>query len=1271
MMIQRVSCMVFSILTFVRCASAAPAQQVDLRGFGHATIHTEARANHVQITTIEAESEAKAALWHAKYLSDLTNTIGRATPLQLASVTAYALNGHPGFALAVRKGRTLQLCTASTQPQIAALAQEYGATQANTHSTAVIPLYLNEWDQHAFRAYYWTGQTKPGEKNYDARQDFDFARSPDPMGVIFWTGPHRADRAEGIADNNQWNWAFEAASQRKVPITLNLTVGESTSIANAYRDEVMRHAPDFAGTYLRLLQPGPAGANMLSWGSDLGRHQCLTTLQDTVKRYNTEQVTTLLEPHGELNHGDWTWLIEHGPVADTSFRAFLKERFGSLAAVAKRHEQPYSAWEDIHLPEVADFAGWKPGVLDLAGSWRVHYLPLPEGKTANYNFDNNLQAAQPASPEFFNAAFDDSTWATIPRMPGSDENLFLPKQPAVVRRSFAWTPRAGRFWLYLWDLNMCFKQEVVVAVNGKEAGRDAIAFNTPHWMSCEVTDLLRSGNNQLAIQLPNGCIGYRIYISDQEPQLYPHFTRAKNALWTDFSDWQGWSRAKAVEQGLAMIREVEPNKSIISMAPDSYITQLRELCRRFGARFHNTGYMGCCHAEYLPMLMRSAGMPFSLEPGGPADDLPGFKRLMGYYLSSSVNAIHYFIHIGCILWNDDIRNHFHKIYPALRMMGQYHQPQSEAAILFDSDANMLLGYPWRKASNAAGSGFWEWRFPETLIADYPTDGIIPIDFSNTLADRYKVVIDSNTAMLRPETATAIGEWVKRGGVFVAMFESGRHTPEQPDAWALQSISGVKPACFSRYGGLRNEPQEKTVLRRETTATLFKSAPREIKGDGARLENLAADVQTLYTWADGTPAVTLRPYGKGSVITFGVRLLPFGENHVRTLLCDVLAWSKVKPLLIDVPRPFHPKHYVSNNGLSDIFVLWNNSNETKPYSFTYRDGQSRALTDVVTGKPATTSGELGPLDFLMVSAPRKDISDATEIWTHIQCGYWQGTEKSSFQSQQKDRSGFGDNVLALDGLWRINGAEKPLTSWTPDTVGTNLFFVAEKTFTIPSAWRNGDIHLWCVGLYTSHVNIPGSARFLLNNQEIANPGRNGGVAGLQLALKPGETATLRMEITNADDRCIRGLAGNCFLSFTPTPATKLDLSGPWQMRRDVVSAVENTQTLPGRVEGAFFQRTFTLPRQQEGERVVLHMVNTGDLIGALINGHYVRRNHHVFGEITHLDITPWIKPNATNEIVLCGLNNASDRKADIRSVELYLYPAKKQSWFRRLFSRGSP
>ncbi len=1265
MMIQRLSCLVLSILTFAHSAAAAQ-QTVELRGFGRATIRTETRTDSVRITTIEAESEAKAALWQAKYLSDLTNTLGRATPIALGAAIGYALNGDQAFAVAVRKGRTLQLTSAPTRAQIEALAQEQQATIANTQSHATVPLYLNEWDQHAFRAYYWTGEIKPGAKSYDARQDFDFARSPDPMGVVFWTGAHRADRAEGIADNNQWNWAFEAATQRNLPITLNLTVGESVSIANAYRAETMRHAPHFAGTYLRLLQPGPAGGNMLSWASDLGRHQCLKTLQNTLRQYNTEQVTTILEPHGELNHGDWSWLIEYGPIADTSFRAFLKERFGSLAAVAKRHEQDYATWADIHLPEVADFAGWKADALDLAGSWRVHYLPLPEDKQASYKSDIKLQAAQAAAPEFFVDTFDDSAWSIIPRMPDSDEALFLPKQPAVLRRTFTWKPRAGRFWLCLWDLNMNFKQEVVVALNGKEAGRDAIAFNTPHWMSCEVTELLRNGANQLTLQLPSGFIGYRIYITDQEPQHYPYFTRAKNALWTDFSDWQGWSRAKAVEQGLAMIREVEPNKSIISMAPDSYITQLRELCRRFGARFHNTGYMGCCHAEYLPMLMRSAGMPFSLEPGGPAKDLPGFKRLMGYYLSSSVNAIHYFIHIGCLMWDDEIRNHFHTIYPALRAMGQYHQPQGETAILFDSDANMLLGYPWRKASNAAGSGFWEWRFPETLIADYPTDGIIPVDFSNTIAERYKVVIDSNTAMIRPETATAIGAWVKRGGVFVAMFESGRHTPEQPDAWALQTISGVKPVCYSRYGGLRNEPQERTLLRREPNAAVFKNAPQELKGDGARLDLLAEDVQTLYRWADGTPAVTLRPYGKGYVITFGMRLLPSSENHVRMLLCDVLSWAKVKPLLIDAPQQFHPKHYVANNGLSDIFVLWNNSNEKKPYAFTFRDGEPRALTDVITGKPVGNAGELGPLDFLMVSAPRKDLADATEIWTHIQCGYWQGTEKSTFKSQQRDTSGFGNNVLALNGLWRINGVEKPLTSWTPDTVGTNLSFVAEKTFTVPSSWRSGDIQLWCVGLYTSHVNIPGTARFLLDNQEIANPGRNGGVAGLSLELKPGQTATLRLEIRNVDDRCIRGLAGSCFLSFTPTPAKIIDLVGIWEMRRDAVSAVANRQTIPGRVEGAFFQRSFSLPALQKNERVFLHMVNSGDLIGALINGHYVRRNHHVFGEITHLDITPWLKPNAMNDIVLCGLNNAADRKAEIRSVGLYFYPERKKSWFRRLF-----
>ena len=87
------------------------------------------------------------------------------------------------------------------------------------------------------------------------------------------------------------------------------------------------------------------------------------------------------------------------------------------------------------------------------------------------------------------------------------------------------------------------------------------------------------------------------------------------------------------------------------MAPDSMHAEVKRLCELYGARFHNTGYMGAFWAELLPALMRSSDLPFTLEPGGPAGDLAGFKKQIGLYATEAIQAIHYFIHIRITSYN--------------------------------------------------------------------------------------------------------------------------------------------------------------------------------------------------------------------------------------------------------------------------------------------------------------------------------------------------------------------------------------------------------------------------------------------------------------------------------------------------------------------------------------------------------------------------------------------------------------------------------------------
>ena len=50
-------------------------------------------------------------------------------------------------------------------------------------------------------------------------------------------------------------------------------------------------------------------------------------------------ITTILEPHGEPRHGDYDLFMEYGPVADVSFRKYLKTKYETSADLAKAWDQ--------------------------------------------------------------------------------------------------------------------------------------------------------------------------------------------------------------------------------------------------------------------------------------------------------------------------------------------------------------------------------------------------------------------------------------------------------------------------------------------------------------------------------------------------------------------------------------------------------------------------------------------------------------------------------------------------------------------------------------------------------------------------------------------------------------------------------------------------------------------------------------------------------------------------------------------------------------------
>ena len=70
------------------------------------------------------------------------------------------------------------------------------------------------------------------------------------------------------------------------------------------------------------------------------------------------------------------------------------------------------------------------------------------------------------------------------------------------------------------------------------------------------------------------------------------------------------------------------------------------------------------------------------------------------------------------------------------------------------------------------------------------------------------------------------------------------------------------------------------------------------------------------------------------------------------------------------------------------------------------------------------------------------------------------------------------------------------------------------------------------------------------------------------------------------------------------------------------------------EGQFLNLTADLSSLglRTGERVTFHQDGAKGVEGILVNGKYVRRHHHLYGEVVNIDITAFLKPGK-NELIL--------------------------------------
>ena len=561
-------------------------------------------------------------------------------------------------------------------------------------------------------------------------------------------------------------------------------------------------------------------------------------------------------------------------------------------------------------------------------------------------------------------------------------------------------------------------------------------------------------------------------------------------------------------------------------------------------------------------------------------------------------------------------------------------------------------------------------------------------FANGDAARYKVIIDSNSSIMDEAMVSRIENYVKAGGTFITFAQTGRHSPSKKDAWPISRLTGYEVTKIDQLNA-EGRPAETRMLVPAAGQEVF-SGEWKVPANGLSLKKVSDEAKDLLMWKDGSTAVGMRPLGKGFIYQVGCKFtgnkifdrLEGAPNPEASALIQLFSQllqacqvAKIEATLVPNDYKVMLRHYVSNNGLYDVWTIWN------------RDSKSAAITELVLPKTVIASWawdmqskkqlpisngkiavQLEPLDYQILLTPRNEIADAPSRWFELQRDWWRGTPRPP---AVKEPAALNKCSMDLTADWAFKplapnekvtpellksdtgGLEKiPLGIWSA-THPTVKHALLTKSFTVPQEWAGGKVGLW-LKLWWNRTFFD-SGRIWLDGKLVKDASAEG-ITDLNPdnVLQPGTTHTLSVEIDGKGS--LVGSRAGAWLWVWPKPLQVLDLAGAWAPSSDLLSYTAPV-TLPGKYTAKSFRRTIAVPEAMAGNNVVLDVDAEGGhgVLGVLINGYFI--SHDISDLHFQINMTPWVRFGKENEIELVNFDGSPVNIKNV-SIEFHkrgIYP----------------
>ena len=914
---------------------------------------------------------------------------------------------------------------------------------------------------------------KADKSPLDPRDDFVFLREMGPIHFDNWLETGFSEFSDNIASPSIF-WRQQLAESFGVPYGCRLYMPIGDRHGHSWFDRRFASHHDRPPAWLpNSWDSYVAHKSHMSWfDEDIWGYTASRT-KDMMARFGANgRMRTWMIPSGETSCGPWyDWHSDYSATASNSWHRYLQKNGVALeetAAMFNRPEQPFASWDEVPVPEFATFAGLSGMVLDLYGTWQ----------TASTNVD--------------------AVWQSLPDFPGNWDFLSLyagkggrvtkdfgdPRRPEQkerlrrFRRTFEWNsslvtrnsslPYAaeGRVWLYFFPMSGDSLWHEVSLNGGKP-------HTVGNWGAIDVTDDLKEGENTLDILFQGSVWRGRVFLSAEEPQLYPNMAEARCRLWSYWNNWRRDTKADRFELLFDAMRQADPNAPIEVMAPTALgMRNINRLCRDWGGYSHFTGE-GMWFFPWWKRYAKLYGYQGTSELGGPYDSVAKARTSTLRVFLAGIDMHKPVFMTQTYSRNPEVRDWWLAHKDLFARVGKYDIDLAQPQVLIYRRFE-LIGDPFPEPFPMIGKATDKPRVPwnydigrgelqsigqSFLYID--DDGI-----EDGKMDGFRVMFDCGNEIIPEDEVARIQAWVEKGGVFVAYPFTGRNTPLKAEAWPMAKLTGAKikaDETIVRPGLVPKVsfPEDTTFFPSFAGQTIH-GAKRRIHQLDFALEIVSDDSKPILFWEDGRIAATTRRVGKGLVVYLGSMFWRGSEdvNGIwnpqdeveRAFLRDLLAAVGQPPALVETDdRLVLSQPYRSHDGLDLVAVLCN-FNEAKdggsapePPSTTVRlrtgskprhivayagvgvgFGEGQGPSSVVcpfswdepTGT-ATVRIALPPQEVAVLNAECYGVDDALDYWWRNSTEQWHELKKPTRDFSKYYEGEWEDPTQDLKEGWDIS------------------------------------------------------------------------------------------------------------------------------------------------------------------------------------------------------------------------------------------------------------